>query len=609
MPYNAEEISRHLRLGEDSAWEFKRIEFNGDRPVSPRRDDLADEMGAFANAGGGVLLCGVTDSGDIPGMTRGQLDNLERLLVEISQDTIKPRLNIGVFRHEIDGKAVLLAEIPAGYAAHESPGGIWQRAGSSKRLLNTDEHLRLAQQRSQARFIWYDQQPVPDTGFASLERTLWLPLLSETGRADPEIGLTRMQLLALDSHNVVRATVAGLLICSSSPEQWLPNAYITATRYRGESRASGQTDNQDIHGPIHEQIRQALAFVRRNMQVAARKNPARENLPQYSETALFEAIVNAVVHRDYSIKGSRIRIAMFDDRIEINSPGGLPNGMTIDSMPARQSTRNETLTSIMSRIPVAGITGSGSREYIMERRGDGVSIIRRETQQLCGQFPVFDLIGDVELRVTIPAANLSESNITSSDVESVSQGTLERPQVHAPVDTLDIKPNARILVRFQDQPTGDVGVLALFPNKTWQSATTDANGEAWVELYTTELPMTVFIAAVGYRANIERDWLPSSGPLTIALEQLPDGGAAIFPNGTGSLPGLNGRLNPIRDALDRTYLHATNVSINDGQQQPVHFVPGAELMLTDAYGNQAEVRIIDVIGRSSLVEYCYLPSA
>ena len=609
MPFTGEEIKLHLRLGEDSGWEFKRVAFNGDRPVSPRRDDLADEICAFANVDGGVLLCGVTDSGDSPGMTRGQLDNLERLLVEISQDTIKPRLNVGVYRHEIDGKAILLVEVPAGYAAHESPGGIWQRVGSSKRLLNTDEHLRLAQQRSQARFVWYDQQPVPDTGFASLEQSLWLPLLSETGRADPEIGLTRMQLLALDSHNVVRATVAGLLICSSSPEQWLPNAYMTATRYRGADRASGQTDSQDIVGPIHDQIRQALAFVRRNMQVSARKNPARENLPQYSETALFEAIVNAVVHRDYSIKSSRIRIAMFDDRIEINSPGGLPNGMTIDSMPARQSTRNETLTSIMSRIPVAGITGSGGREYIMERRGDGVSIIQRETQQLCGQLPVFDLIGDVELRVTIPAANLSESNITPEDVELVPQAAIERPQVHVPVNTSDIGQTAHISVRSHGQPVGDVDVLALFPNKTWQSATTDTDGEAGVELYTTELPMTVFIAAAGYRANIQRDWLPSSGPLTVTLEQMPNGGAAIFPNGTGSLPSLNGRLNPIRDTHDRTYLYATNVAINHGQQQPVHFVPGAELTLTDAYGNQAEVRIIDVIGRSSLVEYRYLPSA
>ena len=131
-----------------------------------------------------------------------------------------------------------------------------------------------------------------------------------------KIALTRMGLLADDEHNVVRATVAGLLICSRAPEQWLTNAYITATHYRGHDRSSDQIDSQDIFGPVQEQVKSALAFVRRNMRVTASKRPGRENLPQYSEQALFEAIVNAVVHRDYSIRASRIRIAMFADRIE-----------------------------------------------------------------------------------------------------------------------------------------------------------------------------------------------------------------------------------------------------------------------------------------------------
>ena len=611
MPYSADEIKLHLRLGEDSAWEFKQIEFNGDRPVSPRRDDLADEIGAFANVAGGVLLCGVTDAGVVTGMTRSQMDNLERLLVEIGWDAVKPRINIILFRQEIDDKAALLAEIPEGYAAHESPGGVWQRVGSSKRLLNTDEQMRLAQRRGQARFVWYDEQPVPNTGFASLDESLWLPLLSATGRADPEIVLTGMHLLSVDEHNVVRATVAGLLICSRSPEQWLPNAYITATRYRGTDRASGQTDTQDISGPIQDQIRQALAFVRRNMQVSARKNPARENLSQYSEKALFEAIVNAVVHRDYSIKSGRIRIAMFVDRIEINSPGSLPNSLTIDSMMSLQATRNQVLTSILGRIPVAGITGVGEREYIMERRGDGVSIIHGETRELSGQSPVFELINTAELRVTIPAANLSELIAVPEDVHPAIEATIERPETGMLLETagIGIAQNARISVGSYGKPVADADVLVLFPNKTWQATTTDADGDAWVELYTTELPMTVFIAATGYHANFQRDWRPASGSVTIALERMSDGGAVIFPNGTGSLPGLNGRLNPIRDTHDRTYLYATNIAINRGQQQPVHFVLGAELTLTDAYGNQAAVRILDIVGRSSLVEYRHTSSA
>ena len=180
----------------------------------------------------------------------------------------------------------------------------------------------------------------------------------------------------------------------------------------------------------------------RNMQVAARKDPARSDLPQYSEKALFEALVNAVVHRDYSMRGSKIRLSMFDDRLEIQSPGPLPNNLTVQSMASRQSTRNEALTSVLARMPVGGTRGA-----------------------------------------------------------------------------------------------------------------------------------------------------------------LPEGGSVIFSEATGHLPGLKGRLNPIRDTHDRTCLYASNISIDEGKQQPVHFIPGEELQLTDAEGTGLRVRIVDIVGRSALVEY------
>ena len=137
------------------------------------------------------------------------------------------------------------------------------------------------------------------------------------------------------------------------------------------------------------------------MHVAARKDPARVDLPQYGERALFEAVVNAVAHRDYSIGGSRIRISMFQDRLEIQSPGSLPNNLTVESMATRQATRNEALTSVLARMPVRGVRGSAHRQYFMERRGDGVPIIRRDTQELCGKLPDFQLIDNSELRLTI----------------------------------------------------------------------------------------------------------------------------------------------------------------------------------------------------------------
>ena len=106
----------------------------------------------------------------------------------------------------------------------------------------------------QARFLWFDKQPVPGTGFGSLDESLWKPLLSTVGAADPESALERMGILTSDENGITRATVAGVLLCCRSPEEWLPNAYITATCYRGNDRASGQIDTQTITGPLNRQI-------------------------------------------------------------------------------------------------------------------------------------------------------------------------------------------------------------------------------------------------------------------------------------------------------------------------------------------------------------------
>ena len=388
MNFSDEDIKRHIRLGEDSHWEFKQIVFAGNKRRSPSRDDVADELAAFANTKGGLVLCGVIDDSDLQGMSREQTDELERFLVEVCLDKITPSIYPTILRKKIeDSKPFLLVEIPQGYALHNSPGGSFHRVGSTKRQMTSDEQLRLAQKRAQSRFLWYDKQPVPGTGFGSLDESLWKPLLSAEGAAAPELALEKMGLLTNDENGVTRATVAGVLLCTRSPEEWLPNACITATCYRGKDRASGQIDAQIITGPLNRQIAEAVAFTVRNMRVGAFKNPARIDLPQYSEKALFEAIVNAVAHRDYAIQGSKIRLSMFSDRIEINSPGNLPNNLTIDSMDVRQSTRNEALASMLGRIAVESIRGSGDRQYFMERRGDGVPIILRETEALSGELP------------------------------------------------------------------------------------------------------------------------------------------------------------------------------------------------------------------------------
>ena len=574
MTVTDSEIRKRLRLGEDSGWEFKRVEFRGDRPTNPRRDDWADEMAAFANTAGGALLCGVTDDGRIQGMSPAQMAALDSLLVEVSSDEVEPSLRIEVYHRELDGKAFVLVAVPRGDDVHERSGRAFVRVGAPKRRLSGDELLRLRQRRARRRYLWHDQQIVPETGFETLDERLWEPLLSVAGAANPRRGLMNLRLLATDEGGADRATVAGVLLCASTPHEWFPQAVIVATQYRGEDRASGQFDAQEIAGPLPAQIAEAVKFVVRNMRVAARKTPARQDLPQYSGAAVFEAVVNAVAHRDYSIASRRIRLSMFRDRLEIDTPGQLPNGMTIEGMSESQATRNEVIASVFGRISVGAVPGAGHRRFLMERRGDGVSIIVRETQETAGVSPEYRVVNDTGLVLSIPAANL-ELVPASATVTAHSRG----------------------------EPLPGVDVLALFPNKTWQTATTGANGKATLHLYTTHLPMTVYAAAPGYAAALERRWSPSQGGLSLELETLPAGGSAIFFDGAGHLPGLRGRLNPILDTSSRTYLYAHGIAVEQGRQQPVTFRFGRPLRLLDGFGVELSVTIVDMVGDQALVEY------
>ena len=574
MTVSDEGIRQRLELGEDSRWEFKQVEFAGSRPTSPARDALADEMIAFANANGGVLLLGVADDGCLQGMSKAQMAALSDLIVEISTDSIEPALRIDVHHRELDRKTFVMVEVPRGDSLHERRGRSWIRVGASKRQLTGDERMRLAQRRAQARHLWFDRQAVPGTGFETLSEQLWGQLLSVAGATDPIRGLTNMRLLARDEADVLRATVAGVLLCAKTPQEWLPHAAITATHYRGRDRASEQLDAQEIDGPLQSQIADGIKFVARNMRVGARKSPARENMQQYSTTAVFEALVNAVAHRDYSISSRRIRLSMFADRLEIDTPGQLPNGMTIESMNASQATRNEVVASVFGRIPVGDVPGSAHRAFLMERRRDGVAIILKETQETAGMPAKYSLVGESSLVLSIPAAKLQPT----------------------PAE-------ATVAVHSAGEPLPGIDVVALFPNKTWRQGKTDEAGEVAFDLHSTHLPMTVYAAAPGFAAGLQHDWIPQEGGLLLSLERLPTGGSAIFPSETGHLPGLTGRLNPVRDSSDRTYLYADNVAIEQGRQQPVHFRLRRPIQLTDAFGVELSVTIVDIIGRTSLLEY------
>ncbi len=399
-----------IQLGEDSVLEFKAICFQNDRVSAPHRNSLADELAAMANTCDGVCVLGVNDkTKEIEGIPFDKLDIVETYLRQICNDMIQPPLTATIIRMTLPNRldnpcAIIKVDVPRSLFVHKSPGGYFKRLGSSKREMTPEQLARLFQQRSQVRLIRFDEQVVPETRFDYLEQDLWQHFIPDSPE-NPKITLNKLKLITTDDTGIERATVSGVLMCTKQPETYLPNAYIEAVHYRGCQRdAHYQLDHARITGSLARQIREAWLFVKRNMIVAATKQPWRIEVPEFSEKAVFEAIVNAVAHRDYSIYGSKIRLFMFDDRLELYSPGTLPNAMTIDSLHLRQSTRNELLTSLLARCAIEedGI----KRQYLMEKRGEGVPIILHDSFSLSEKTPVYQLIDDAELLLTIYSAKL-----------------------------------------------------------------------------------------------------------------------------------------------------------------------------------------------------------
>lgn len=411
---SAQELLDKIRLGEDNLLELKSVRFKGGKVAGPARGDLADELAAFANKNEGVLLLGVDDkTREIEGIPPEKLDVVEEFVRAICSDSIKPPLSVRIIRMELpdslgEERAILKIDIPRSLFVHKSPGGYFHRLGSSKRELTPDLLARLFQQRSQTLTIRFDEQPVPQTSMKDLDKELFQRFMGPTAD-DTGTTLRKLRLIAPDDDGKEKATVGGLLMCSKRPHEWLPGAFIEAVRYRGTRPDSNyQVDARQITGPLDRQIMEAVSFVRKNMTIAAVKEPGRKDIPQFSLRAVFEAVVNAAAHRDYSIHGSKIRLFIFDDRLELYSPGTLANTLTVESLALRQVTRNELITSLLARCPVGDENREFKRQYLMDKRGEGVPVILEESRELSGSLPLYQLIDDTELKLTIFSAPKEE---------------------------------------------------------------------------------------------------------------------------------------------------------------------------------------------------------
>ena len=188
----------------------------------------------------------------------------------------------------------------------------------------TDQLARLFLDRARGQKFSFDAQPVPYTHKDTLGRDHYKRFIPEAREEGEVQELLCKRRLFVKEGRRHRASVAGVLMCHDRPDEFLYNSFIQAVCYSGAQKdANYQIDAKDFTGPLDQQIVGAFKFVEKHNQISARKAIGRAEKPQYSMRAVFEAIVNAVVHRDYSKADSKIRLFMFADRLGLYSPGVL----------------------------------------------------------------------------------------------------------------------------------------------------------------------------------------------------------------------------------------------------------------------------------------------
>jgi ATP-dependent DNA helicase RecG len=359
---NVSELQSQIALGEDSRRQFKRDVTNA--------DSLAAEMAAFANSEGGMIFLGVADDGSLPGLSRTDVKRLNQAIGNAASQHVRSPLtvqteNIGVGK----GLVVIVLTVPKGQDKpyFDRNGVIWLKSGADKRRVNSKEELRrLFQSVDQ---FHADELPTK-AGIDKLDKLRFRDFLRNVYQQDyPDAPAERLRLLqnlnlATDDE---RLNLAGVLLFAERPELIKPQFVLKAIRYPGNDiHVTQYLDTEDFSGPMRRIFEDSLAFVMRNLhKVQAGRGVNAPGTPEIPPGVFEELLVNALVHRDYLVSAP-IRLFIFDNRIEIISPGHLPNNLTVAKIKAGNSNiRNPILVSYVAKglLPYHGL-GSGIRRAL-----------------------------------------------------------------------------------------------------------------------------------------------------------------------------------------------------------------------------------------------------
>jgi ATP-dependent DNA helicase RecG len=351
--------------------------------IHPR--DLATTLVAFANADGGRLWIGVEDNGTLTGLDpiadREQVERLLRAAYEFCTPSVQIEYRLVPF----GGRHILVVDVPVSSRVHNHTNGrVYLRVLDRDQPLTADETLRVAFAKGQAS---YEVQPLRGTTLEDIDQELVAEYARLRGLDQPADRI----LGGLNLLTEGTLTVAGVLLFAREPARWLPRAGVDFLKFEGTAVELGPAFNlvkrEELSAPLPRLIRRtwdlAGAFVRTRYRLCGLEMAAQAEYPDF---AWREVIVNAIAHRDYSITGTAIQIRMFDDRLEVESPGGLPGIVTVENIRRRHFSRNPQIVGVLK-----------AWHYI-EEMGFGVDRVYREMEAVGAPPP---LISDDHGAVTV----------------------------------------------------------------------------------------------------------------------------------------------------------------------------------------------------------------
>lgn len=354
-------VEKLIQKGESST-----VEFKGSLKLS---EPIGETISSFSNAGGGTILIGITDSGEIKGVDIGE-KTLEKLANRIKHHT-DPKIYPSINSKKVDGKDIVIIEVDE---SPEKPvfyrNRAYKRVGKSTHKLSSSEIRKLAKNSGKKRY--WDEQICQDASLEDIDWTFveetFIPLYEEATEKETA-GKPKDILKSLGCIKDSKVTNGGILLFGTDPQQFFRNSYIALARYSGERVGTRRLDYKEFRGDLFQQIDKCNEYLSEHIAVMSRLHPGeirREDIPEYGRFSIRELLTNAVCHRNYSDQGSKVIIKMFSNSIEFYNPGNLPEGITPENIAGEQHSRNPTISAVLAKVEYIEELGEGWDKIIKE---------------------------------------------------------------------------------------------------------------------------------------------------------------------------------------------------------------------------------------------------